>query len=111
DSQEEAGDRLVELEQDVPDESVRHQNIAGARDDVATLDVADEVEVGRREKAMRLYRKLITLLRLLADVQQPDPRIRPAQHVMGVYGTQARELYQVRRLAVHVGAGIHHDHW
>src|SRR5581483_2905291 len=69
---EDGADRpLDRLERDVPGEAVGDENVGGAFEDVATLGVALEVEVGGGERGVRLERELVALLRLLADRQEP----------------------------------------
>jgi len=66
----EARDRLVELQQHVAHETVAHGDVAGALDDVAALDIAHETDAGLLgEQGVRLGDDLVPLLGLLADVE------------------------------------------
>src|SRR5690606_24461210 len=105
----ETRDGLVELQQHIAGEAIRDQNVADAGDDVATLDVAHEIEPAPLQEAVGLHGELIPLLRLLSDVQEADPRARTAQHVLRVHGAQASELEEVAGLAVHARPPIDED--
>ena len=72
---EDGADRPLErLQRDVAGEAVGDDDVGGAREDVAALGVAPEVEVARGEQLVRLERELVPLLRLLADREQPHAR-------------------------------------
>ena len=59
---------------------------------------------------MRLVVELASLLRLLADVQQSDPRTLHVEHEPRVDAPHHRELVEVERLAIGGGADVQDDH-
>ncbi len=112
---ERGGERLVELEQHVPDEAVADDHVdrpavARAAGDVAPLDVAEEADVGlAEEELVRLLDGGVPLLGLLADGQQPDGRVVAAEQVLGVHGAEPGELHQLLGRAVDVRTRVEHD--
>ena len=65
---------LDRLQDDVARETVADDDVGRMREEPAALDVALEAEVARPQQLVRLERELVSLLRLLADRQQPDRR-------------------------------------
>ena len=61
------------------------------------------------KQLVRLLHDGVPLLRLLADAEQPDGRIRAAEDVLGVDGAEPRELHQLLGRAVDVGARVEDD--
>ena len=110
--QDEVSYRFVELQQDVSGETIADQDVARPFEDLATLDVADEVEprVGS-EQPVGLLGQLVALLGLFPDIEKADSgRLQP-QHVGHVDPTEVGELNEVPRLAVDVGAGVEQQDW
>src|SRR6187431_502300 len=87
---------LRELEDDVAGEAVADHDIGSSAKDVAALHVADEVEprLLREQRVTRLS-KFVPLRAFLADVQEADPRLLPAENVLGVDRAHDRELDHV----------------
>src|SRR3954467_11090844 len=63
------------LEHDVARKAVRHQHVGNSARDVPALDVSDETDVGFVKQAVRRLGEVVALARLLADVDEPDPRL------------------------------------
>ena len=100
---------LVELEEDVADEAVADEYVAYAPDDLAALDVAHEVEVALLEEGERLERELVSLGRLLSDIEKPDPGRLDSHEVLRVDGAEGSELKEMMGLAVHIRARVEHE--
>src|ERR1051325_9470523 len=80
DAHHQRSDCLVELEHDVADEAIAHDDvkgtaITGARRQIPTLEISVEVESGFLEECMRFLDHGISLLCLLPDRQQSNRRI------------------------------------
>ena len=109
------GKRLVELEDDIPDEAVAdhdvdHADLRVTGHDIPTLDVAHKVEIGGLfEEAVRLLGGGVTLLVFLPDVQQADLGIGPPQHILHVDRAEPRKAEQLPGRAVDGGACIEHQ--
>src|SRR3954469_15485673 len=106
-------DGLVELEDDVADEAVADHDIegpavAGAGGDIASFDVAEEVESRLLQETMRLLGNGVSLFGLLSNREQSDGRVRALEDVLGVHDAESRELYELRGVAIDVGAGVEH---
>jgi hypothetical protein len=97
---------LHELERHVPREAVADHHVGGMREQLAALDVADEVEMAGLEKRMRLPDEAIPLLRLLADGEKSDGRVGDAQDLLGEDGTHVPELDEVLRARVGIRACV-----
>src|SRR5664280_3341131 len=97
---------LGDLEHDVAHETVADHHVHAAVVDVAPLDVADEVQPGIGEQAVRLDRHAVALALLLADREQADARVRHPQHRLRVEVAHDGELLQVLRFAVDVRADV-----
>ena len=65
---------LADLERDVAREAVAHDHVGAAREELARLEVADEVQGGLLEQRVRLADQVVALARFLANRQQPDTR-------------------------------------
>ena len=109
-AEDEAGDALEELDHHVADEPVAHDDIGAVLDQVVRLDVANEMEVERRQLGVGLAGQLVALLNLLADVEEADPRVRHVEDVLGEDRAHRSELDQVLRIRVDVGAHVEQHH-
>jgi outer membrane receptor protein involved in Fe transport len=102
---------LGELEDDVSDEPVADHDVDDALEQVAPLDVADEVD--QRLVAHQLARLLDdrrALGAFLADRQQPDPRVGHAADRAGVGAGHDRVLLEVAGLGGDVGPDVADHH-
>jgi hypothetical protein len=109
-AEDEAGDALEELDDNVADEAIADDDVGPVSDHVVRLDVADEMQVRGGQLGVRLAGLLVPLVDLLADVQQADPRVLHAEDVLGKDRAHGRELDEVVGLGVHVGADVEqHD--
>src|SRR3954470_17823297 len=81
-----------ELERHVAREAVADDHVGCVREQLAALDVADEVEMARLENRMRLADEAVPLLRLLADGEERDVRVSDAQDLLGEDGAHVPEL-------------------
>ena len=109
------GHSLVELEDHVSDEAVADDDVhllvlGAAGGEIASLDVADEVEPRTLEQRMRLLRDRVPLLGLFTDAQQSHRRIDPAEDALRIGGAKAGELDELLGRTVHIGAGVQHGH-
>src|SRR5687767_4823910 len=80
--------------------------LGAASGEIASLDVADEVEARDLKKLVRFLRDGIPLLRLLTDAQQPDGGIGTSEHALDVGGAEAGELHELLGIAVDVRTRI-----
>jgi len=103
---------LQRLQRDVPGETVGHDHVDLAGQQVAALHVARE---GQRERAVRRIGgqqlvgppgELVSLAGFGPDGEQPDPRGADAQRELGVGHAELAELHQHLRLGVGGGAGV-----
>ena len=97
---------LDELQQDVAHKAIADNHVRHPCEQVAGLDVADEVVHVCHEQVVCPHGKLITFARFGADVQKPDARSGVIENMDGVGPGHQGKLYQVRGSHVHVGAGI-----
>src|SRR6267154_1151922 len=94
------------LQRDVADESVTDDHVRFAVENIAPLDVADEVEGCLLEHPPRLARELVSLAVLFADAHQADARRGDPQDLTGIKMSHDRELHQMLGPAVDVGADV-----
>ena len=107
-------DCLVELENDIADETVTHHDIqisivTRPRGQVASFAVAEKIQTGFREQRVRFLRDRVALLRLFANAEQADGGIRASEDVLCVDRANTRKLHELIGRAIDVGAGIQHD--
>ena len=106
----EARQAFDRLEHDVADETVAHDDVDRALEDVIAFDIAEKVQfatfgVGAQQHAGGFHR-LIALDVFGADVEQADGRARDALDRRTQHRAHDGELVQVVRLAVDVGAEV-----
>ena len=98
------------LERHVAGEAVRHHHVSGVVEEVATFDIADEVEPrpagARGQLGMGLFLQGRSLGLLLPDGQQGHPRSLHPVALAGERRPHLGELHQHRRRALGVGPGI-----
>ncbi len=99
----------VSLSTTLPTNPSHTTTSAGRAGQLVRLDVAHEVQVRGSEPDERLARQGVALLRLLADVEQRDPRLLDVEDALGVERAHRPELDQVLRLGVDVGAHVEQD--
>jgi hypothetical protein len=106
-------DRALErLERDVPGESVGHDHVEFAGQQVTALHVARETQRERAvrriagQQLMRAPGELVPLPRLGPDRQQPHPGSGHAERELGVSHAELAELDQHLRLGVGRRAGV-----
>ena len=102
------GDRFIELQQDVPNESVTDDHIALSLHDVSAFNVPNEIDAILTEKRLVcLNRQDTSLAGLLADIEQSHPWICIAHRVTGVHAPEMSKLHEMVGFAPDVGTGIH----
>ncbi len=95
------------LEQGVADQAVGDDDVGGALEEVAALDVADVVEVGRGlEQVAGLFDDAGALALFAADVHEGHARLLDAEHVAGQFVGHDAVLPEVLGLGLGVGAGV-----
>src|SRR6185436_1413956 len=107
-------DRLIELEHDVADEAIADDDvdrsaITSAGREIATFDIADEVDPGRLQELVRLLDDGVALLRFFADAEQADGGIVASEDVFGVDDAEPGELRELVGGAIDVRARVEHD--
>src|SRR5688572_14968127 len=78
--------RLVEFQQDVAHEPIADHDIdratvGRARENIASLDVALEIEIRLEQCLMSFFHGGVALFRLFANAEQPDGWILPSEYV------------------------------
>src|SRR5690625_2926808 len=91
-SRDEFGDRLIELEEDIPDEAIHDDDITRSREDVPALDIPYEVERTSIEEVICRDRQLVTLPWLFTNIEEPYSWVGSAEDLTGIYRPQVREL-------------------
>src|SRR5436190_15176286 len=97
---------LEELQADVAGEAVANDDVGGALEQLAALDVAAEPKLARLEQRVRLECEVVALLRLLSDRQEADVGLRDAEDLAREHGSHVRELEEVVGARVRVRARI-----
>ncbi len=105
----EAADALTGFEGDVADEAVADDDVRGAIEDVAALDVADEVKRECLEERQGFPGEFVALGFFLADGEQADAGAGDLEDAAGIHFTHDGELLEVVRLAVNVGSDVKQD--
>ena len=101
---------LEELQGHVPGEAVADDHVGRLAQEVAPLDVADEVEAGvLGQLGVGLADELVPFLGLLADGEEGDGRVRQAGDVLREDRAHVRELDEMLRARVGVRAGVDQD--
>src|SRR5581483_5915540 len=77
-------DAFGELDEDVPHEAIRHDDVRPARGDVLALHVADEAHRRIPERPVGLLHAHGSLLLLLADAEQGYARLGNPQHTLRI---------------------------
>ena len=95
------------LEHDVAGEAVGDDDVDVVGQHVAALDVADEVRgpASAASSSWVAFTRLLPFIGLLADRQEPDPRLAHAVAVAEVDAAHLGELHEPLGLALGVGAG------
>src|SRR5438034_1228055 len=103
---------LVELEDDVADEAIAHNDVdpsllALARQNVAAFDAPDVRDPRRLlEELVCFLDYRVALLVLLTDVEQAHARLRPVQHVAHIDRAELGEADELAGVAVHIGSAV-----
>ena len=100
---------LGELEHHVADEAVGHADVGDVVEDVAALDVTDEVQRRPFEQARRFDRLRVALDALLANRDDPDLRMLDAEHGARVRRAHEAELREPLGAAIDVRTAIEDD--
>ena len=102
---------LGRLEDDVARKAVRHDHVGHPASDVSALHVTDEPDARLLHETVRLFGEVVTLPRLLADVEEPDasfllqPEVTFREHT-----AKNSEIQEILRPAGDGGPGIEQQH-
>jgi hypothetical protein len=100
---------LEELDHDVAGHRIGHHDVGEVGDKVLALDVPDETQAGDVEQLGRSLDSQVALALLLADGQEGDARLRNAHDALREDRAHPRELHQVLRRGIRVGADVEED--
>src|ERR1019366_10249312 len=90
----------------VPDESVAHDHVRLAAENITPLNVADKLDWQRLQQWKCLVRKIVSLAFFLANRKQAHARLADLKHAPRLHLTHHSELFKVVGLAIHVGAYV-----
>jgi len=103
------GDAFAGFQDHVADEAVADHDFHGTLKQVATLDVADEMDGGPGEELEGVLGEGVTLGVLRADGEQADAGLLVAENFLGKDGAHHGVVEEVLGAGVDVGAGIDQD--
>ena len=103
------GDTFAGFEYDISDESVADDDFDGTFKEIASFDVADEMNGGVGEKLEALFSEAIAFGVLGADGEEADAGFGVAEDFFGVDGTHEGVIEKMFGAGVEVGAGIEQD--
>src|SRR5579872_543854 len=100
------GKTLADFQGDIADESVTHDHVHVSREKISAFDIADKMHRELFQARVYLAREFIALDFFLADGQQADARAAVAECRPVIDFAHDRELHQMLRLGIDVGADI-----
>src|SRR5436190_12675668 len=97
---------FAEFQRDVSRETIADNHVDITFEDVSTFDVANEIDGSKPQGFECFLRQLVPFRVFFTDGEQTDARSPNAEDRAGVNIAHYGELFEMHRLAIHVGTNI-----